>query len=1182
MPDFDFIGSKIHTGLSVIEASAGTGKTYSISHLVARMVLDGTVSSIQEILLVTFTNDAAGELAERTRKVLEQLNADPAPDEAAKFGGIHRLRTDPGLGFAANRGRIRQALRDADLLTVSTIHSFCQSVLQAEGPLCGLPSMPELIPDAEELIDQAAHDLWLEKIAPDPLAAAVLQASKATPEDSRKFLKLSLPLERFEPAPAPMPFAQALERLKGYPALFTDEVCDGLTGIFDQNPESTKDSPGNKVALAHIGSLRGAPPAEHGAFLAACVQLSKAPSWISGSKKTGKILKAQAASSRAVTLCTEVSDLLSQAGWAWLNESSAIIKNSIKQTLAANRQITYDGLIDTLHKALNNPGHGAALAEKIRSRYKVALIDESQDTDGRQFEIFGRVFLASPNHSLVLVGDPKQAIYGFRGADVNTYLAARDQALRQGAADGTDRVFGLKKTYRSPQRMVDGVNALFRRPHSLLKDRLEFAPAESAIQDCKLQPPGRDGDARLEFWIAPDGGDEYSDKAKRLSRISGAVASEIVRILDSGAQIVPEGQTGQGVAPSDFAVLVSTHDQAEAICTALRERGVPAIQSGGQDIMATDEAAEILAILRAANEPRNSRLRHAALATRLLGRNSADLAAINADSDAADQLLNRFLSWEALWQARGPVALLAKIDADESITGRLASNDQGERRITNLRHIVEILSGFAAESGGKPNELIRWLSQEIQRAKNRTGLEERQLRLESDDDAVKVATMHASKGLEFNLVFCPFLWDAGERKGIQKLNRVADIPVLADMALADSGTKLAIARADLEDRLRLAYVAVTRAKVKAWIHAGEVCGSHNRPRASALDWILRTGDSPDFEGWKESVQGGGRGSRHTRGLACISELPDAGGAVGQQSPPAPTDGRFQPKNAEAADFSVAEAPRINPTAWRVTSFSQLTREKNAKGDASRPAGEESAESDPAQPAPNRFAALRGGAALGTAVHGFLEAWDFDSVPDAAVLEKHFSGYSLGNGCGDIAQASIDMLGHLRGAALPGMDCTIGEACRTPKTSEWQFHLPAISGFSVSKIAAAFRDHGDGEYAGSLESLGSDALEGFLQGFIDKIAVHGTACGVIDWKTNQLAGYGQEPLRRAARASHYWLQAHLYLVALHRHLGPRADIRGAWLIYLRGVKSGTPNSVLHIKPTPALLQGLDSLFTRPNA
>jgi exodeoxyribonuclease V beta subunit len=267
--------------------------------------------------------------------------------------------------------------------------------------------------------------------------------------------------------------------------------------------------------------------------------------------------------------------------------------------------------------------------------------------------------------------------------------------------------------------------------------------------------------------------------------------------------------------------------------------------------------------------------------------------------------------------------------------------------------------------------------------------------------------------------------------------------------------------------------------------------------------------------------------------------------------------------------------------WRVTSFSQLTREKNAKGDSLKLSPDESVPPDPAQSTPNAFATLRGGSSLGTAVHDFLETWDFSSLPDAADLEKHFSGYSLGKAYEEITPAAVDMLGHLRKSVLPGMDATVEQSCRTPKTSEWQFHLPAAERFSVSKIAEVFREHGDLQYADSLEMLGSDSLEGFLQGFIDKIAAHGTAYGVIDWKTNKLASYDQESLCKAARASHYWLQTHLYLVALQRYLGGQADIRGAWLIYLRGVQSGTPNGILHINPSPELLAGLSSLFAAPN-
>jgi exodeoxyribonuclease V beta subunit len=307
-------------------------------------------------------------------------------------------------------------------------------------------------------------------------------------------------------------------------------------------------------------------------------------------------------------------------------------------------------------------------------------------------------------------------------------------------------------------------------------------------------------------------------------------------------------------------------------------------------------------------------------------------------------------------------------------------------------------------------------------------------------------------------------------------------------------------------------------------------------------------------------------------------LPNAAGVIAHNNPPDSSEEDFHPENEETANFKFVEAPKINPIVWRVTSFSQLTREKHAKGDASKPSSEEPTEPNQVESTPNAFAALRGGAALGTAVHDFLEIWDFASVPETTSLEKHFSGYSLGKGYEDIAPATADMLGHLREAILPRMDCSVEEASRTPKTSEWQFHLPAAERFSVAKIAEVFREHGDADYADTLEMLGSDALEGFLQGFIDKIAAHGTAYGIIDWKTNKLASYDQESLRKAARASHYWLQTHLYLVALKRYFGEQADIRGAWLIYLRGVQSGTPNGILHINPTPDLLKGLSNLFS----
>jgi exodeoxyribonuclease V beta subunit len=1174
MEEFDFINSKIPSGLSVIEASAGTGKTYSISHLVARMILDGSVSSIRDILLVTFTNDAAGELAERTRRVLEELNGTPATDEHKKSPGIHALRTDPVLNFDANRHRIYEALRDIDLLCVSTIHSFCQSVLKTEGPLCGVPSIPELIPDADDLIDEAVHDEWVRHIASNPIATASLQAAKVDFAKHRGFLKRVLPMDIVEALPQPRAFTEMMLEIDSYRGKFTGRVCDELRDILSGDNVRKDSAPPLEVIIGYIDSLRDAPSASVHAFLQVCSIIKDAPEWLSARSSLQKEIKARALGLDAVRFCADVDRLVKHIGWAWLNESSSRIKGTIEQTLHRNRLITYDGLVSTLHKALFHPDTGDKLADQIRARHKVALIDESQDTDSRQFEIFSRIFAGSEQHSLVLIGDPKQSIYAFRGADVNTYLRAKTES---------NAVFSLTKTFRAPQRLVDAVNALFELPRSLLKEGLEFKPASSGkTADTFLQLEGDDPRHRLEVWIAPDATGEYDDKRKRLGRISESVASEIVRILNSDANIVTS-DIAKPVAPSDLAVLVSKHEQAEAICIALRKRGVPVIQSGTQDVMASEEAADILAILKAVNEPRKLPLRNAALTTRMMGRTDADLMHLECDDAEQARIDDAFLTWQALWQSQGVVALLSRIDADGLITRNLGMAKEGERRITNFRHLVEILAATQAETSGKPNELIRWLSQDIRRARNsRADLEERQLRLESDDDAVKVVTMHAAKGLEYNLVFCPFLWDAKEPAGIQKLNRpVPSRSAIVEIELVeDASVRTAIVRADLEDRLRLAYVAITRAKVKAWIYAGEICGSRKRTDASALDWIFRTDQNPqDFSAWRILAKSAGRGARHASGLGRITGVENVSGVIIHKEPPEPSAeiANLKSRIAEIS-FDPEPAPPVPKTFWRVTSFSQLTREKNAKGESAKPSEEEG--SSRRELPLNAFARLRGGAELGTAVHDFLESWDFASVPTADFLTKHFSAYSLGADKDHVPPAVAEMLAHLRKASLLGMACSIEEACQSPETSEWQFHLPAKQGFSVSKIAAVFRKHGDPDYAESLESLGSDSLEGFLQGFIDKIATHAMAYGVIDWKTNQLAAYDQQSLREAARSSHYWLQTHLYLVSLCRYLGPQAATRGAWLVYLRGVQSGTSNSILHIEPTPELLQGLDELFTRP--
>ncbi len=1173
---FDIVETPIDPGLSVIEASAGTGKTYAISRLVPRLLLERTVARLGEILLVTFTNDAARELSDRVRGVLEKLHAEPEPGEGKSDPGVHALRQK--FDKPEDRGIIARALLDIDQLGVSTIHSFCQRVLQTEGTLCGLPVMPELIPDADPLIEEALYDIWSSRIAGDEMLSAIASAQKWNPASDLKLVKQVLGLDDFEPVPPARPLALVLQELKDGAAQFTEEMVRELVGLSENVAGWNSAAGTGDFRLQQFSNLRNA--GDFSAWIEAVQWLPRIGEdkggLITAKGNANKALIKQAAGLPAVHLARKISGLYGQLSWHWQMSCASDVRCSVLSALQKNRQITYDGLIATLLEALRSPVGGPQLTARLRDQYKVALIDESQDTDPRQFEVFRTIFHDSGKEAsrMVLIGDPKQAIYEFRGADVNTYLAARKMA---GA-----KVFSLSQTFRSPQPLVQAVNTLFKRDCSLLKNGLEFSPASSGLDgDIFLEGEGIDPAVRLEAWIVPDDQAEaYGNSAKRLPLIADTVASEIVRLLQAGVRIAHSDVTpARAVQPGDFAILVSNRFEAAAMIDALQARRVPAIQAKSSDILISDEAGELLVILRAIEEPRRSTLRLAALSTRLMGRNADDIRRIREDAAEDDALLEKFLRWQTTLYRQGIAAALAEIDHDENVTLRLAGTLQGDRRITNLRQLSDLLQAASHELGNRPGHLVRWFGQEMAASDSGSDAEERQQQLESDAQAVKIVTMHAAKGLEYNLVFCPFLWSSRSIKGdrgVKLLSRPGLPPQLVNPGLITDRSRFdtSFARAALEDRLRLAYVAITRAKVKAWIFGGALSG--NKASPSALDWLVRVDASPDFEAWFDATGSAIRGSLHTAGFEL--HVAEGRGVIEQKPPPPPEPGIWNPPDAPSSPvLSALDAPGI-PEPWGMTSFSSLTREKNPHSGL---------DAGPAESAPvhaNAFSAAPGGAGVGTAVHDWIERWDFSNIENGGLLE-HLRKYDLppvtGEGSLPMHESVRDMLNELRAAVLPGLGCTVSVACPRPESSEWHFQLPIDDSLSAHSLAAVFAAHGEKDYAAALEALPAEELKGYLHGFLDRLTISDGVWGVIDWKTNKLdQGYGLESLQSCARQSHYLLQTHLYLVALRRFLGPDAKIAGAWLVFLRGIRSGSADGILHIQPSDALMRDLDRLFARP--
>ena len=1217
--ELDLLGSPLEPGLTVIEASAGTGKTYSISHLVPRLLLEGALPDLSQLLLVTFTKDAARELAERVRRVLGLLAAPAGPDEARALPHVAALRgllVDP-----AAQARLDRALVDLDLLSVSTIHAFCQRTLQQEGSLCGLPVLPAVTTDDSVQLEPIVRDRWIAALSADPDLATLATAQGWKLDSVLRLIRELRRCVRPQAEPAVAPLAELRGRWTAFGVTLASPTL--IAGICALIGRVTAWNQGYRDAAHVLEKLQPLLIGETGtlAFWQTVAVAGKLPELIQVRTAEGKDLRKQVEAHPWWLAVSGLVALTETLEWAWQHELAAHALPQLEAAMARHRLITQDGLIGALYRGLHRSGEvGEAqsdrLAARLAERYQVAIIDESQDTDPRQFAIFQRVFL-DPRHRrrLILVGDPKQAIYGFRGANVATYLAARA---------GADAGYTLTRTHRAPAPLVETVNRLFRRAGAFHHPEMRFDPAVSALDyDRRLW---RDGVpcSRLETWIVPDeDGGTYRAAGRRIPALSARVAGTIVDLLQHGEfrTCFHDGRPEQvaRVTPRDFAVLVATNAQANTMAEALQLRAVPVVVNSGSDVFSSDEARELHTLLQALLEPRRTRRLRTALATRLIGLDAAALTALDQPTPdgetRASVWLARFSRWNQLWLTRGLAALLADWEhSDVAVTHRLALVPlTGERRATNFRHLTDLLLEAARDLAPRPAETVRWLGQQIARAEERSQVDERQLQLASDREAVQIVTMHKAKGLEYPLVFCPYLADTLKDAG--SLAQIAAPPgrvaeprhdVLVNLDLLEAEAKgergREVIAANLEERLRLAYVALTRAQVRVWL-----CSYSGAPRSdfgSPLDWLLRTDDEvntyPHYS--PEWVKGAkaGRGARHAAVLQTLEGVviaPEAEATlITISAPPEVAAARFIPDSAltDVGRMEGALAVPFVPASWRVTSFSTLTREKHAHGAMPAPVVRTPAQTPPdapVAPVAPLFLDAPGGAVVGTAVHDWIEGWDF-GVIDAEALQRHLAGARLpapAEGRPDWAQVLTGLFTDLREIRLPGTGGRpLRELCPEPYGSEWHFHLPLNGGLSVGDLARCFAEHAAPEhrsYARLLETLSEERFSGLLQGFIDRLVRDGPVWGVVDWKTNRLgpalADYDHEALLRCAREDHYLLQTHLYLVALRRYLRAlgvaEATVAGAWLVFLRAIRPGDSRGVLHIDPPAEMLDALERFF-----
>uniref|UniRef100_UPI00356B3C15 exodeoxyribonuclease V subunit beta n=1 Tax=Halopseudomonas sp. TaxID=2901191 RepID=UPI00356B3C15 len=865
-------------GSRLIEASAGTGKTFTISALYLRLVLGQIAGQDNEldfprallppeILVVTFTEAATQELRDRIRarlvdaaKAFRHELADPDPIITAL---CEQTPTDQWPGCAR---KLEIAAQWMDQAAVSTIHSWCQRMLREHAFDSGSLFEQTLETDQRDLRAQVVRDYWREQCY--PLTGQALDWVAQNWQTPGALLQKVLPLLQEETASQPQSLREILagllaERdraLQQMKAPWT-QWLDPLVTFYEHSCEAGAFN-GNKLKPAifqpRLERLRQwcETPGAELSFRDGTGKTGYFKRFthegLQDARKKGVVLELPHAVQHALddmeTLEQRLEELpdLQQAA---LRHAAGWIAERFEQEQRRRAQMGFDDMLKRLDVALQGP-NGKRLGEVIRTQFPVAMIDEFQDTDPLQYRIFDAVYRVAENDqdtALLLIGDPKQAIYSFRGADIHTYLRAR--------RDTAGRHENLDTNFRSSQAMVDAVNRVF--------DLAETNNAQGAfhfnqVGDNPLPFLSVKANGRKEVWqlqgvAAPAlsvwhlSADEPLTGEAYRQQMAEHCATAMVDLLNAGqraeAGFALPGGPVVGVKPADMAVLVRTGREAQCIRRELAVRGVRSVYLSDKDsVFASLEAQDLLRWLRACADPGNDGLLRAALASASLGLSWAELERLNEDERYWEQRVDQFHGFRRLWLRQGVLPMLQQLLHAFQLPARLLQQSDGERRLTNLLHLAELLQRAARELDGE-QALIRHLH-ELLLNPGDSGAEEQILRLESDAELVKVVTIHKSKGLEYPLVFLPFIGHSRPADGKKPLWLHHGDTRQLNLAPDDE----AVVQADAErlgEDLRLLYVALTRARHACWLGLADLKRGRSDKSVlhhSAIAWLLTGGE----------------------------------------------------------------------------------------------------------------------------------------------------------------------------------------------------------------------------------------------------------------------------------------------------------------------------------------------------
>lgn len=1083
-PAFDITAPLPEVGTTLIEASAGTGKTWAIAALVTRYVAEGR-AALDDLLVVTFGRAASAELRDRVRERLVEAEQALARRKAPASDPLLTLLLDADdAEVEERRRRLRRATGRFDEATITTTHGFCHAVLRSLGTMGDVEPGTTLVEDDGDTLDQVVADLYL-----------------------RAVRRGTLP---FGPGDA--------ERLA------REAVADPAARLVPLDAEK------NSVA-----------------------------------------------------------DLRRRF-------AEAVRTESARRRLAA-RTMSYDDLLQRLADALED--EHAAARDVMRRRWSIVLVDEFQDTDPVQWQILERAFAG--HATLVLVGDPKQSIYAFRGGDVTTYLAAARHATERRT---------LEVNHRSDAPLVSAIGTVLRGA-ALGDDDILVHDVSAAHPDGRLVDPASAAPFRLRMLRPSVFGlddDRNVPIARARELVADDLAADIAGLLGRRATYDP-GDGPRPVRAGDIAVIVERHLEADLVHAALTAHGVAAVRGGGSDVLRGEGGDAWVTLLTAMDAPHRSAVVRAAALGPFFGHDAVALA--ERGDRLTDEVAARLRRLVEVLRDRGVAGLVEALLADAALVERVLAVEGGRRRLTDLEHVGHVLQRAGRDQRLGLAGLLRWL---VDRRADGAQAADRTRRLDSDVEAVQIVTTFVSKGLQYPVVYAPFLFDRNVwTDGTLRLHG-PDGRRWLDVGGEDAegrAARVATATAELAgESLRLLYVALTRAQSRLVVHWAPTWNGRN----GALHRVLLRPDPstprvPDrlavpsvddaeqiFRRWESAG-----------GPALEVMAVNPGAAVA-------------PVTTPVTGLGVRELTREVDLAFTRTSYTSLVRVEEGPSVASEAPEsghddevEVTTESSASEPSP--WADIVGGAALGTLVHGVLEDVDV-TAPDLHAevgehIDHHLARRPLDVDPAALTGLVVDVLHSSLGPTAE--DLTLADALALKPLREMDFELPLAGGDAGGRAAGVLGDAADlmddllavddplRPFSSALrqDALRHRGLRGYLTGSIDLLMRTPTGRTLVaDHKTNRLEppdggldAYAPSRLADAMLHTTYPLQAMLYTVAQHRFLrwrmpgyDPDTHLGGVLYLFVRGMtgaetptEDGAPYGVFAWRPPTALVLGLSDLL-----